>query len=90
MKKIFFFVITMALLLCSYSCNGNDVARKEYETEMAKLKEMEQEHKREISVLRASGASEAEILLVNLQNKQEEMEQADKVYELAKKAGLEE
>lgn len=88
MKTKLIIVISVLLLsLLTYSCGNND-AKKRYEQEKQAYGAMKKDHRREVERAIMSGASEPEIMILEIENAEKEKEQADRLYELAKEAGI--
>lgn len=78
--------LSVFFLLCS--CKDKEAIR-EYERAVEKLEQMKKEHRLELNREIALGASEWRLMNIKTDQKFEEKNQAELVYELAKKAGLE-
>ena len=89
MRKVLFIGISLTLLLVVVGC-GNDEARIKYEIEKAKLEQMEKDHQEELTTIKAISTDEPLIMMISLEHAKKEKDQAEKVYQLAKEAGLDE
>ena len=89
MRKILTMGISLTLLLAVGGC-GNDEARIKYEIEKAKLEQMEIDHQEELNTIKAISTDESLIMMVSLEHAKKEKDQAEKVFQLAKEAGLDE
>lgn len=88
-NRAFIISLFMTFILAMSSC-GNSTAQKEYEQESQKLEQMKEDNRHKIRQAIATGASEPEVLMLRIKCSEEEMQQADKVEQLAKEAGIDE
>lgn len=87
-KRVFFIGLLLTTIFLG-SC-GNSEAQKKYEQEKQKLEQMKENNRRKIELTIATGASEPEILILQIECAQQEKQQKDKVEQLAKEAGIDE
>lgn len=87
MKKL---TLLLSIFLCLFLVNCKDKeAIEKYEREKQALELMKIEHSSEINEAILARKSQWEISLMRIEHAEKEKEQADLVYELAKKAGIE-
>lgn len=89
MRNILAIGISLTLLLVVGGC-GNDEIRIKYEIEKAKLEQMEKDHQDELNTIKAISSDEPFIMMVSLELAKKEKDQAEKVFQLAKEAGIDE
>ncbi len=87
MKKLTF-ILSIFVCFLLVSCKDKEAIKK-YEYEKHALELMKIQHSSEINEAIIARKSQWEISLMRIEHAEKEKEQADLVYELAKKAGVE-
>lgn len=84
-----FFCTFLLIAMCLIGGCKNKEAIEKYNQEKQALETMKIQHRMELDRAIATGASQWEISLLKIEQAEEEMKQADRVYKFAKEAGVE-
>lgn len=88
MSKKFLCVSLFIVSLIILAGCGDNEAKKQYELEKQKLEQMKEDNRQKIRQTIATGASEPDVLMLQIECAKQEMLQEEKVEKLAKEAGI--